>query len=150
YSTRVGKGPFPTELDDGPSGIGERIRQTGREFGTVTGRPRRCGWFDAVAVRYSAALCGVDDLALMLRAVLRDLEEVKICTAYDVPGQGRVEEFPGDAFLLEKCRPVYETLPGWRNDIGSIRQQSDLPSNARRYVDRLSEILRLPVKVISV
>jgi adenylosuccinate synthase len=150
YSTRVGRGPFPTELDDGPTGIGERIRQTGREFGTVTGRPRRCGWFDAVAVRYSAALSGVDDLALMLLDVLSDLDEIKICTAYEVSGEGRFDHFPGDSFLLEKCRPVYETLPGWKGDIGGVRKRSDLPANARRYVDRLSELLALPISVVSV
>jgi adenylosuccinate synthase len=154
YSTRVGKGPFPTELDDGPDGIGERIRQTGREFGTVTGRPRRCGWFDAVAVRYSAALCSADELALMLLDVLSDLDEVKICTAYELTGPGgkteRLDHFPGDAFLLEKCRPVYETLPGWSGDLGGVRRAAALPANARRYVERLSELIGLPVTVISV
>ena len=101
YSTRVGRGPFPTELDDGPTGIGERIRKVGKEYGTVTGRPRRCGWFDAVAVRHTAALADADSLAVMLLDVLSGLDELKICTAYELDGQ-RIDYFPGDAFLLEK------------------------------------------------
>jgi adenylosuccinate synthase len=149
YSTRVGRGPFPTELDDGPDGIGEKIRKTGKEYGTVTGRPRRCGWFDAVAVRYTAALCGTDELAVMLLDVLSDLPELSICTAYEIDGK-RQEHFPSDAFLLEKCKPVYEKVPGWLSDVSKARKLTDLPANARRYVDRLSAIIGLPVKVISV
>jgi adenylosuccinate synthase len=154
YSTRVGNGPFPTELTDGPHGIGECIRKVGREYGTVTGRPRRVGWFDAVAVRYTVALAGADELALMLLDVLSDLDELRICTAYEMEGPGgraeRVEHFPGDAFLLERCRPVYETLPGWRGALGGSRSLSALPAGARRYVDRLGELLGLPVSIISV
>jgi adenylosuccinate synthase len=149
YTTRVGRGPFPTELNDGPDGIGERIRKTGREYGTVTGRPRRCGWFDAVATRYTAALSGTDELALMLLDVLSEPDEISICTAYELDGD-RIDYFPGDAFLLERCRPIYETLPGWRTNLGDARKLSDLPAPARRYVDRLSELLTLPVKIISV
>ena len=149
YTTRVGRGPFPTELDDGPDGMGERIRKTGREYGTVTGRPRRCGWFDAVATRYSAALSGTDELAVMLLDVLSEPDRLNICTAYEVDGE-RTEHFPGDAFLLEKCKPVYETMPGWRTDIAGVRKVSDLPAAARKYVDRLSELLGLPVRTISV
>ena len=149
YSTRVGNGPFPTELNDGPHGIGERIRQNGREFGTVTGRPRRCGWFDAVATRYTAALNGADELAVMLLDVLGDLDELCVCTAYELDGE-RLTSFPADAFLLERCRPVYETLPGWRQDVAAARRLADLPAGARRYVDRLGELLGLPVTIISV
>jgi adenylosuccinate synthase len=149
YSTRVGSGPFPTELKDGADGIGERIRRTGREYGTVTGRPRRCGWFDAVAARYTATLSGATDLAVMLLDVLSELEEVCIATAYELDGK-RIEHFPGDAFLLERCRPVYETLPGWGVDISGAKRLADLPAAARRYVDRLAELLRLPVSIISV
>ena len=126
YTTRVGRGPFPTELDDGPDGIGERIRTTGREYGTVTGRPRRCGWFDAVAARYTAALSGADELAVMLLDVLSELDEVRIAVAYEMDGE-RIDHFPGDAFLLERCRPVYETLPGWRQDV-SRRAPSRRPA----------------------
>jgi adenylosuccinate synthase len=149
YTTRVGRGPFPTELNDGPDGIGERIRRTGREYGTVTGRPRRCGWFDAVAARYTAALGGVDDLAVMLLDVLSEVDEVAVCTAYEVGGE-RIAHFPGDAFLLERCRPLYETLPGWRAELSHVRRRVDLPAAARRYVDRLSELWALPVSIISV
>ncbi len=149
YTTRVGRGPFPTELDDGPDGIGERIRKTGREYGTVTGRPRRCGWFDAVATRYTARLSGADDLAVMLLDVLSDIEEIKICTAYELNGQ-RLEEFPGDAFLLEQCRPVYESLLGWKANLNGARSAKDLPVAARRYVDRLAQLLELPVRIISI
>jgi adenylosuccinate synthase len=149
YGTRVGRGPFPTELNDGADGIGERIRRTGREYGTVTGRPRRCGWFDAVATRYTAALGGADELAVMLLDVLSGLDEVRIATAYEVEGE-RTEHFPGDAFLLEKCRPVYETLPGWAEDVSGARRLADLPANARRYVKRLAELHGLPVSIVSV
>jgi adenylosuccinate synthase len=149
YATRVGQGPFPTELNDGANGIGERIRRAGKEYGTVTGRPRRCGWFDAVATRYTATLGAADELAVMLLDVLSELEEIRICTAYELDGQ-RIEHFPADAYLLERCRPVYETWPGWRSDLSKARHPKDLPVNARRYVDRLSELLAIPVKIISV
>ncbi|MCI0683871.1 MAG: adenylosuccinate synthase [Gemmataceae bacterium] len=149
YTTRVGRGPFPTELTDGPDGIGERIRKTGREYGTVTGRPRRCGWFDTVAAKHSARLAGADELAVMLLDVLSVVDELRICTAYELDGK-RLDEFPGDAFLLEQCRPVYETLPGWKTDIERARGPGDLPAAARRYLDRLSELLSLPVTIVSV
>jgi adenylosuccinate synthase len=149
YTTRVGKGPFPTELNDGPDGIGERIRKTGREYGTVTGRPRRCGWFDTVAVRYTSALGGADELALMLLDVLSEVKEISICTAYELDGR-RQEHFSSDSYVLERCRPVYETLPGWESDISKARKLTDLPAGARRYVDRLQELLHLPVRIISV
>jgi adenylosuccinate synthase len=149
YTTRVGKGPFPTELNDGPDGIGERIRKTGREYGTVTGRPRRCGWFDSVAVRYTSALGGVDELALMLLDVLSEVKEISICTAYELDGR-RQEHFPSDSYVLERCQPVYETLPGWESDISKARKLADLPAGARRYVDRLQELFHLPVRIISV
>jgi adenylosuccinate synthase len=149
YATRVGQGPFPTELDDGKDGIGERIRRAGKEYGTVTGRPRRCGWFDAVATRYTASLGAADELAIMLLDVLSELDEVRICTAYELDGE-RIEHFPSDAFLLERCRPVYESWPGWRHELGTVRRPGDLPAPARRYVDRVAELLDLPVRIISV
>jgi adenylosuccinate synthase len=149
YSTRVGGGPFPTELLDGPDGVGERIRRTGREYGTVTGRPRRCGWFDAVAVRHSAAFSGADELALMLLDVLSEPDELKVCTAYELDGE-RISHFPGDSFLLARCKPVYETLPGWSQDVSGVRRLADLPAAARRYIDRLAEVIGLPVSVVSV
>src|SRR4029077_9049480 len=142
YTTRVGRGPFPTELDDGPEGIGERIRRVGREFGTVTGRPRRTGWFDAVAVRYTAALAGADEITIMLLDVLSGLPELKLCVAYDIGGQRRTP-FPTDPFELERCNPVYETMPGWTEDITRARRLADLPIAARRYIDRIAELVGL-------
>lgn len=149
YTSRVGRGPFPTELDDGPTGLGETIRRIGREYGTVTGRPRRCGWLDLVAVRYSATLAGADEVTVMLLDVLSVLDELKICTAYELDGQC-IDYFPGDAFLLERCKPVYETWPGWRCDISGARKPSDLPAAARRYVERIAELVQLPVSIVSV
>jgi adenylosuccinate synthase len=149
YTSRVGRGPFPTELDDGPAGIGETIRKIGREYGTVTGRPRRCGWLDVVSVGYSATLGGIDEVTIMLLDVLSALPEIKICVAYELDGQ-RVTDFPGDAFLLERCKPIYEKLPGWKKDISTIRKRGDLPANARRYIERIAELLQLPVSIVSV
>lgn len=146
YTTRVGGGPFPTELTDA---IGEQIRKVGREYGTVTGRPRRCGWFDAVAVRYTAALSDADSLSLMLLDVLSGLDEVKVCTAYEVDGQ-RLDRFPSDALVLARCKPIYTTIPGWTEDISKIRKLSDLPPAARRYVDAISGAVGLPVSMVSV
>lgn len=149
YSTRVGNGPFPTELNDGPDGLGERIRKTGREYGTVTGRPRRVGWFDAVAARYTAALAGADEIAVMLLDVLSVVPEISICTEYELDGSRRLE-FPADSCQLNRCRPVFETMPGWHIDVSKARKRSDLPAAARRYIDRLGELLDLPVSIVSV
>jgi len=149
YTTRVGKGPFPTELDDGPTGTGERIRKIGREYGTVTGRPRRVGWFDSVAVRYTAALAGADEITVMLLDVLSGLPALRLCTAYDVDGE-RTTHFPSDAYQLERCAPVYETIPGWSEDLTAVRKLTDLPAAARRYIDRVGELVGLPVSVVSV
>lgn len=146
YTTRVGGGPFPTELTDA---IGEQIRKVGKEYGTVTGRPRRCGWFDAVAVRYTSALSDADSLSLMLLDVLSGLDEVKICTAYEVDGK-RVDHFPSDAQVLASCKPIYTTLPGWKEDISKVRRLSDLPPAARRYVDVISGAVGLRVSIVSV
>jgi adenylosuccinate synthase len=149
YTTRVGRGPFPTELTDGPDGTGERIRKVGREYGTVTGRPRRVGWFDAVAVRYTAALSGADEITVMLLDVLSGHPELKLCTGYKLAGD-TITHFPSDSFQLEQCEPVYETLPGWAEDVSKCRKLSDLPAAARRYVDRIGELVGLPVAVVSV
>jgi adenylosuccinate synthase len=149
YTTRVGRGPFPTELSDGSDGIGERIRKVGREYGTVTGRPRRVGWFDVVAVRYTASLAGVDEITVMLLDVLSGLPELKLCTAYDLNGE-RLTHFPSDSFQLERCQPVYETLPGWSENITKARRLTDLPPAARRYIDRISELVGLRVSVVSI
>lgn len=146
YSTRVGQGPFPTELHDA---VGEHIRQTGKEYGTVTGRPRRCGWFDAVAVRHAVMVSGADELAIMLLDVLSDLDEIRLCTAYDCEGR-RIQDFPAFAHQLERCKPIYETLPGWKCDISGCRSLEQLPAAARRYLDRLNQLLGLPIRIVSV
>ena len=146
YGTRVGGGPFPTEQDNE---LGQHLRDRGNEYGTVTRRPRRCGWFDAVAVRYTARLSGVDALAVMLLDVLSELKEIKICTAYDIDGR-RVTVFPSQVDDLRRARPVYETLPGWRQEISDVRTLAALPENARRYLDRLSQIIGRPVEIVSV
>ena len=146
YSTRVGGGPFPTEQNNE---IGQHLRERGNEYGTVTRRPRRCGWFDAVAVRYTARLSGVDSLAVMLLDVLSKLPEIKICTAYEIDGR-RVTQFPSHVDDLRTAVPVYETLPGWSEEITEARQMDDLPENAQRYLERLSELIGRPVEVVSV
>lgn len=146
YSTRVGGGPFPTEL---MCETGEKIRRIGREYGTTTGRPRRCGWFDAVTVRYTARLSGADSLALMMMDVLGHFEEVKICVAYEIDGQ-RVEQFPCNASVLRKAQPIFETLPGWNQDVTGIRNLDDLPDRALEYIRRISELVGVPVKIVSV
>ena len=146
YSTRVGGGPFPTELTDE---VGEAIRKHGNEFGTTTGRPRRCGWFDAVAVRYTARLSGVDLLAAMMLDVLSHFDEIKICTAYEIDGQ-QVDRFPGQVEELRNARPVYETVPGWREDVTGARTWDELPAAAQAYVRRIETLIGVPVGVVSV
>ena len=146
YSTRVGGGPLPTEQINA---VGEHLRERGHEYGTVTNRPRRCGWFDAVAARYTARLSGVDVLAVMLLDVLSELDEVKICSAYEIDGR-RVNQFPSHIDDLKKAVPVYETLPGWRDDLTGVRGYDDLPLQARAYLDRIGELLGRRVSIVSV
>ena len=146
YSTRVGGGPFPTEQDNA---TGQHLRDRGNEYGTVTRRPRRCGWFDAVAVRYTARLSGADSLSVMLLDVLSELPEIKICTAYELDGE-RTTRFPSHIDDLRRVQPVYETLPGWQQEITGARHVNDLPANARRYVDRIGELVGRPVTMVSV
>lgn len=146
YSTRVGGGPLPTEQDNA---TGQYLRDRGNEYGTVTRRPRRCGWFDAVATRYTTRLSGVDELAVMLLDVLGGLDELKICTAYEIDGR-RVTHFPSHADDLKKAVPVYETLPGWQEDISVVRSYAALPQNAKRYLARIGELLGRPVTIVSV
>lgn len=146
YCTRVGEGPFPTELKDK---TGDRIRKQGNEFGATTGRPRRCGWFDAVAARYSAEINGVDRLAVTLLDVLSGFEELKICTAYWIDGK-RTEDFPADPFLLEKGEPEYLSLKGWSKDITSCRKISSLPKAAKDYLEAIQDLLTVPIELVSV
>lgn len=146
YSTRVGGGPFPTEQDND---TGRHLRDRGNEYGTVTQRPRRCGWFDAVAAGYGARISGVDCLAVMLLDVLSQLDELKVCEAYDIDGH-RTTDFPSHVADLARARPVYRTLPGWKQDISGVRQRDDLPAATRRYIDTLAELIGAPVEIMSV
>jgi adenylosuccinate synthase len=146
YSTRVGGGPFPTELSDE---TGQKIREIGREYGTTTGRPRRCGWFDAVAVRYTARLSGVHYLSLMMMDVLSHFDSIQVCVAYDLRGQ-RITRFPCLAEDLRDCVPIYETMPGWNTDVSGVRKLEDFPLNARKYIERIEELISVPVGVLSV
>lgn len=146
YTTRVGGGPFPTEQDNE---IGQKIRDRGNEYGTVTKRPRRCGWFDAVAARYAARLSGVSTLAIMLLDVLSTFEELKICTAYEINGK-QTTDFPSHVDDLRAVKPVYETHSGWQEDITDARSLEELPENARKYVNRIAEILNRPIGLVSV
>jgi len=146
YNTRVGGGPFPTEQDNA---TGEQLRRRGNEYGTVTRRPRRCGWFDAVAARYATRLSGADSLALMLLDVLGGMPELKICTAYELDGR-RIFDFPGHAGDLRRVVPLYESLPGWREEIGGGATIDDLPEAALNYVERIGQLLGRPVEIISV
>jgi adenylosuccinate synthase len=145
YSTRVGGGPFPTEQDND---TGRRIRERGREFGSTTGRPRRCGWFDAPVARYSVTLNQIECLALTLFDVLDEFEEIPVAVAYEHDGR-RLDVLPGDPAILGACRPVYEVLPGWRTDTSTARRFADLPERARRYVRRLEELVGCEIGIIS-
>ncbi len=146
YSTRVGGGPFPTEQDNAE---GQKLRDQGNEYGTVTKRPRRCGWLDAVAVRYTARLGGVDAIAVMLLDVLSGFDELKICTEYELDGE-RTRVFPSHVDDLRRVKPIFETLPGWSEDITAVKKVEDLPTNARAYLDRVSELVERPVSIVSV
>jgi adenylosuccinate synthase len=145
YTTRVGEGPLPTELS---GEIGNRLRETGQEFGAVTGRPRRCGWYDAVAVRYACRVNGLDALALTKLDVLDGLPELKVCTSYRCHGTS-LTEMPGDLGQLAACEPVYETLPGWSAPVAGVRRFEDLPREARSYVARLEEVTGVPAAIVS-
>jgi adenylosuccinate synthase len=147
YATRVGAGPFPSEQDNE---TGARIRDRGHEYGTTTGRPRRCGWLDLVAVRYSAMICGATELACMLLDVLSGLDELKLCTHYRLPDGTVTDRFLPDAGQLEGIEPVYETVPGWSEEIDDTTDRTRLPANARAYLDRVEEIVGVPVEIVSV
>ena len=146
YTTRVGSGPLPTELE---SELGERLRELGGEYGATTGRPRRCGWFDAVVVRYAARVNGLTGLALTKLDVLDSLDEVQICTGYDVDGE-HLDHFPDDLARLERARPIFETMPGWQTDTTGARSLDDLPDAARTYMRRLETLAGVPIEFVSV
>jgi len=146
YTTRVGSGPFPTELHDD---LGKKLRQDGDEFGATTGRPRRCGWFDAVVVRHAVRLNGMSGLALTKIDVLTGFDTIRVCTGYEFNGQ-RLDDFPASSAVLRASRPIYEEWPGWKEPLNQARSLSDLPANARAYIRRLEEITGAPMIMISV
>lgn len=146
YTTRVGNGPLPTEADEPTA---EKLRQWGGEFGATTGRPRRCGWFDAVVVRYAARVNGLTDLAVTKLDVLDQLSTIPVCVRYALPGE-ELDEIPGDTNLLEQVRPVYEQMQGWCRPTTSARRLADLPPEARAYLDRLEALIGTPIRHVSV
>src|SRR5712692_1626252 len=145
YTTRVGEGPFPTELF---GEMGNRLRESGSEYGAVTGRPRRCGWYDAVAVRYGARINGLDGLALTKLDVLDSLERIDICTSYRCQGR-TITEFPSDIGQLAQCEPVYESMPGWSAPTAGVRTFDRLPEAARKYIARLEEVSGVKAAIVS-
>ena len=146
YTSRVGDGPFPTELFDE---VGERIREVGHEYGTTTGRPRRVGWFDSVVMRHSRRVSGITNLSLNCIDVLSGLDTVKICVAYDLDGE-RIDYYPASLEQLKRCEPIYEELPGWEEDITGCRSLDELPENARNYVRRVGELVGVRISTFSV
>ena len=146
YTSRVGDGPFPTELNDE---VGHQIREVGHEYGTTTGRPRRVGWFDSVVMRHSRRVSGLTNLSLNSIDVLTGLDEVKICVAYDLDGE-RIDYYPASLETLQRCTPIYETLPGWSEDITGVRHLDDLPETAKNYVRRVSELVGVKISTFSV
>jgi len=145
YTTRVGEGPFPTELD---GKVGELLCDRGAEFGTTTGRKRRCGWFDAVIGRYAVRINGMDCLAITKLDVLDELEEIKVCVAYEIDGQ-RCEDFPSSARRFAECRPIFKTMPGWQQSTAHCRSLSDLPRQALDYLKFLAELMEVPIAIVS-
>ena len=146
YCSRVGAGPMPTELEDE---TGDLIRERGHEYGTVTGRPRRCGWFDAVAARFSQRINGFTGAAITRLDILDTLPTLKICVGYELDGK-TIDYFPSSVAALEKCQPIYEELPGWQASTSHIREYEQLPVKARQYVARLEELISCPVNLICV
>lgn len=146
YTTRVGEGPFPSEAKDA---AGDYLRQRGMEFGTTTGRPRRCGWLDVVILRHAVEVNGLTGIALTKLDVLTGLDTLHICTGYRYRGE-MLHDFPANLKVLQECEPVYEELPGWQEDISGARSLRDLPDNCRAYINRLEELLDVPVKMIAV
>jgi len=147
YTTRVGEGPFPTELDDG---VGERLRKEGWEFGATTGRPRRCGWFDALVVRHSVRINGIKSLALTKIDVLDGIDPLRICVAYRVSGTGaEIKEFPNSREILKECEPVYMEMPGWKERTRGIQKFSSLPRNAQSYLKKIEKLIGAKISLIS-
>lgn len=148
YITRVGEGPFVTELQNE---VGDKIREIGREFGTTTGRPRRCGWFDAVVAKYGVLVSGLTSMAITKIDVFDDFDEIKICTAYKDNRDGTIyENYPTNVFIHKYLEPVYETHPGWKKDISGAKIWEELPPNAQKYLKRLEQLIEIPISIVSV
>ena len=147
YTTRVGNGPLPTELHDS---VGERLRSVGAEFGATTGRPRRCGWLDALVLRYAARVNGLSGLAMTKLDVLTGFEKILVAIAYKLPNGKTVSEFPSDPELLERAQPIYEELPGWKEPLGDQREYDELPENTRRYIERVEQLVGVETIAVSV
>ncbi|OQA21679.1 MAG: Adenylosuccinate synthetase [Actinobacteria bacterium ADurb.Bin346] len=146
YTTRVGSGPFPTEINEG---IGDILREKGHEFGTTTGRPRRCGWLDIPILKYSIMLNSIDSIALTKLDVLSGLDEIKICTSYEY--EGRIyEDIPPHQTIIHKCKPVYITMKGWKEDITAVKDFSDLPDTTKYYISEIERLIKVPLSLISV
>ena len=146
YTTRVGRGPFPTELFDD---VGEAIQQKGCEFGATTGRRRRCGWLDTVLLNNAVRLNGLTGLVITKLDILSGQEQLNICTGYDYRG-ATITDFPADLSILDECKPVYESLPGWSEDLSGIRRYADLPDVTRSYLERIEQLTQTPVSIVSV
>lgn len=146
YTSRVGEGPFPTELKDA---VGDRIRELGHEYGTTTGRPRRCGWLDLCVIRKAVRVNGLDSMVITHLDVLGEFDEIPLCVAYEVDGR-RLETFPSALWEAERATPIYEVLPGWREPIADCRSLADLPKHARGYLDRISELTGVPIGMVTV
>jgi len=149
YTTRVGSGPMPTELDDGPNGFGALLRERGHEYGTTTGRPRRCGWFDGVAARYANRINRFDGVCISLLDVLDGFDEIRVCTGYRLDGR-EIRSFPAALPDAMRVEPVYEALPGWKQDTTGVRHWNDLPASAHAYLERLGEIIGSEVALVGV
>ena len=147
YTTRVGNGPLPTELNDA---TGERLRTVGAEFGATTGRPRRCGWLDALVLRYAARVNGLSGLAMTKLDVLTGFEKLMVAIGYRLANGKTVHEFPSIRELLEQAQPVYEELPGWKEPLGDQHEYKDLPENARRYIERVEQLVGVETIAVSV
>src|SRR5467141_3577850 len=146
YTTRVGNGPLPTELNDA---TGEKLRTVGAEYGATTGRPRRCGWLDALVLRYAARVNGLSGLAMTKLDVLTGFEKILVATAYKLPNGKTVGEFPSDPELLEQAKPIYEELPGWKEPLGDQREYQELPENTRRYIERVEQLVGVETIAVS-
>jgi adenylosuccinate synthase len=149
YTTRVGSGPMPTELEDGPEGFGQKLRDRGHEYGTTTGRPRRCGWFDGMAAWYANRVNRFENACITLLDVLDDFDMIEVCTGYELDGNP-IQGFPASAADAERIKPVYESLPGWKQDLTAVRRWEDLPENAIGYLQKIEKVIGTEIGMVGV